>query len=90
MAHGQQVVKRGSYMKKAVKRLKEYDHIEFDADKIIASMNRLQGSRRKPTSVALEEETIKDLKRISAKKGIPYQVLMRFLITEGLARLKMN
>lgn len=75
-------------MKKYAKRLKEYEKIEFDADAIIAGMRRLQGARRKPTSIALEEDLLKELKEVAHKKGVPYQVLMRLLIADGLKRLK--
>ncbi|MBT4762735.1 MAG: hypothetical protein HOO06_13640 [Bdellovibrionaceae bacterium] len=75
-------------MKKSVKRLKTYDRIDFDPKEIIAGMKRLKGARRKPTSIALEEDILKELKSLADKKGLPYQVLMRLLITEGLKRLK--
>lgn len=75
-------------MKKYAKRLKEYDKIEFDAAEIISGMRRLKGARRKPTSIALEEDLLNELKKFADKKGIPYQVLMRLLITDGLKRLK--
>lgn len=75
-------------MKKYAKRLKEYDKIEFDAQAIIAGMSRLKGARRKPTSIALEEAVLDELKEIAERKGVPYQVLMRLLIVEGLKRLK--
>ena len=75
-------------MKKYAKRLKEYEKIEFDTDAIIAGMRRLQGARRKPTSIALEEDLLKELKDVAHKKGVPYQVLMRLLIADGLKRLK--
>lgn len=85
---GQRAAKNGGFMKRYAKRLKEYDRIEFDADEIIAGMSRLKGARRKPTSIALEEELLAELKMVAAKKGVPYQVLMRLLIAEGLKRLK--
>ncbi len=75
-------------MKKHVKRLKEYEKVDFDPREIIEGMSRLKGARRKPTSVALEEELLKELKTIALKKGVPYQVLMRLLIADGLKRLK--
>ena len=75
-------------MKKYAKRLKEYDKIEFDPAVIIAGMRRLKGARRKPTSIALEEALLNELKEFADKKGVPYQVLMRLLITDGLKRLK--
>ena len=80
--------KKGSSLKKSVKRLKSYDRIEFDSKEIIAGMSRLKGARRKPTSIALEEALLKELKAVAGKKGVPYQVLMRLLITDGLKRLK--
>jgi len=75
-------------MKKSVKRLKKYDSIEFDVKEILAGMSRLKGARRKPTSIALEEVLLKELKVVAEKQGVPYQVLMRLLISEGLKRLK--
>lgn len=75
-------------MKKSVKRLKGYDRIGFDSKEIIAGMSRLKEARRKPTSIALEEELLKELKEIAGKRGVPYQVLMRLLITDGVKRLK--
>jgi uncharacterized DUF497 family protein len=80
--------KERGYMKKSVKRLKTYDRIEFDTKEIIAGLSRLKGARRKPTSIALEEEMLKELKEIAEAKGIPYQVLMRLLIADGLKKLK--
>lgn len=75
-------------MTKYAKRLKAYDKIEFDTKAIIAGMRRLRGARRKPTSIALEEELLKELKRLADKRGLPYQILMRLLIAEGVRRLK--
>lgn len=75
-------------MKKYAKQLKEYEKIEFDTAAIIAGMRRLKGARRKPTSIALEEDLLSELKEFADKKGVPYQVLMRLLIADGLRRLK--
>ena len=77
-------------MKKSyAKSRKEYSQpFELDAEKIMAAMKRFKDSRKKPTSVALDETTIKDLKAIAEKKGIPYQVLIRVFILDGLDRLK--
>ena len=75
-------------MKKYAKRLKAYDKIEFNTKEVIAGVRRLKGARRKPTSIALEEELLKELKKLAHKRGIPYQVLMRLLIAEGIKRLK--
>lgn len=75
-------------MKKYAKRLKEYENIDFDAKEIIAGMSRLKGVRRKPTSIALEEELLLELKAIAHDRGLPYQVLMRLLIADGVRRIK--
>jgi len=75
-------------MKKYAKRLKAYDRIEFDTQEIIAGMSRLKGARRKPTSIALEEDTLKEVKNLAQEQGIPYQVLMRLLIINGIKNLK--
>jgi len=75
-------------MKRYAKKSKAYERIEFDSEAIIAGMRRLKGQRRKPTSIALEEDLLKELKSIADKRGVPYQVLMRLLISEGVARLK--
>ena len=75
-------------MKKYAKQSKSYHRIDFDPKEIIAGMSRLKGSQRKPTSVALEEELIDALKSLANKRGVPYQVLMRLLIADGIKRLK--
>jgi predicted DNA binding CopG/RHH family protein len=75
-------------MKKYAKQSKSYEKVDFDPKEIIAGMNRLKGTRRKPTSVALEEELIDELKSLANKRGVPYQVLMRLLLTDGIKRLK--
>ena len=72
-----------------VKSLKEYDEpFELDAEKILAAMKRFKDSRKKPTSVALDETTILELKKVAAKQGIRYQVLIRVFIIDGLDRVK--
>jgi len=75
-------------MKKYAKRSKNYDRIDFDIQQVIEGMSRLKGERRKPTSVALEEKLLKELKSEAHKRGIPYQVLMRLLISNGIKQLK--
>ena len=77
-------------MKKTyVKSLKEYDApFELDSKRILAAMKRYKDSKKKPTSVALDERTIQDLKKVAEKQGIPYQVLIRVFILDGLDRLK--
>jgi len=77
-------------MKKSyAKRLPEYDQeFEIDAKKILAAMKRFKESPKKPTSVALDETTIQELKAVAETQGIPYQVLIRVFILDGLDRLK--
>jgi predicted DNA binding CopG/RHH family protein len=72
-----------------VKSLKEYDKpFEIEADKILAAMRRYKDAKKKPTSVALDETTIRELREAAGKQGIPYQVLIRVFILDGLQRLK--
>ena len=77
-------------MKKSyAKSLKEYDqNFELDAKKILAAMKRFKESPKKPTSVALDETTIQEFKALAEIQGIPYQVLIRVFILDGLDRLK--
>ncbi|OFZ45905.1 MAG: hypothetical protein A2381_19425 [Bdellovibrionales bacterium RIFOXYB1_FULL_37_110] len=77
-------------MKKSyAKSLKEYDQeYNLDAKKILTAMKRYKDSPKKPTSVALDEKTIQELKAIAETQGIPYQVLIRVFILDGLERLK--
>ncbi len=56
----------------------------FERKKILASAKRLKKSRKLPTSIALEESTINELKALAAWRGVPYQVLMRMFILDGL------
>lgn len=77
-------------MKKSyVKSLKQYDNESpLDSKKILAAMKRYKESPKKPTSVALDERTIQELKAQAELHGIPYQVLIRVFILDGLERLK--
>lgn len=77
-------------MKKAyAKSLKEYEGtVTLEASKILEAMKRYKHSRKRPTSVALDDATISELKQIADKQGIPYQVLIRVFILDGLERLK--
>ena len=72
---------------KHAKSLKEYRATsEFDAEKILAAAKRLKKKRKLPTSVALEEHTIRELKAVAHWRGVPYQVLMRMFILDGLRK----
>ena len=75
-------------MKKQAKNSTIYKKIDFDAKDIILGMQRLKGERRKQTSIALEDSLLKELKKIANKKDIPYQILIRLLIADGIKRMK--
>ena len=77
-------------MKKSyAKSLKDYESESLlDSKKILAAMKRYKESPKKPTSVALDETTIQELKAVAEIQGIPYQVLIRVFILDGLDRLK--
>lgn len=66
--------------------LPEYDHVEYDREAVLKDREKLR--RKMPTSVTLAPAVVKELKALAEKKGIPYQVLMRSLIMEGLERMK--
>jgi predicted DNA binding CopG/RHH family protein len=71
------------------KSLKEYDKpVELEASKILAAMKRHKNLRKRPTSVALDDATITELKHTAEKQGIPYQILIRVFILDGLERLR--
>jgi predicted DNA binding CopG/RHH family protein len=71
--------------KRYAKSLPEYDEVEFDEEVVL---NSRKIHRKMPTSVSLPPEIVEELKKVAIKKGIPYQVLMRSFIIEGLQRLK--
>lgn len=71
-----------------VRSKKEYEETSLlDAERILEAMKRVKG-RRKPTSVALEESVIKELKQVGKDLNIPYQVLVRLFVLDGLKRIK--
>ena len=75
--------------KSYVRSQKEYEGaFLLDSDQILRAMKRYRNSRKKPTSVALDETTIVELRELADKHGIPYQVLIRVFILDGLKRLK--
>ena len=77
-------------MKKSyVKSLDEYDkQFKLDAERILETMKRYRKAPKQPTSVALDKRTIQELKNVALKQCIPYQVLIRVFILDGLDRLK--
>lgn len=56
----------------------------FERKKILAAAKRLKKGRKLPTNIALEESTINELKALAEWRGVPYQVLMRMFILDGL------
>lgn len=72
--------------KKYIKSEAGYDSIEFEKDKVVEGAKKIK--RKMPTSISLNPETVDELKMIAEKKGIPYQVLMRSFILDGLDRIK--
>jgi len=71
---------------KVIKSKPEYDEIEFDVKKSKEAQSRIR--RKMPTSISLSPEIVEELKALAEKKGIPYQVLMRSFVLEGLQKMK--
>ncbi len=67
---------------------KSYETIEIDAKAIKKAYDKRKKTKKFPTSISLSEDTVAELKVIAAKKGLPYQTLMRMLIVEGLEKLR--
>jgi predicted DNA binding CopG/RHH family protein len=67
---------------------KSYETIEIDAKAIKKAYDKRKKTKKFPTSISLPEDTVAELKVIAAKKGLPYQTLMRMLIVEGLEKLR--
>ena len=65
-----------------------YDKVTYDRAKVRATARRLKKGRKLPTSVALDPAVIRTLRDQAQERGLPYQVLMRMLIVEGLRKLK--
>lgn len=72
--------------RKVIKSKKVYKKVEFDVIKSKEAQSKIK--RKMPTSISLSPEVVDELKEIAKKKGIPYQVLMRSFILEGLDKLK--
>ena len=72
-----------------VKNEKGYEKgVSFDAKKIKAAYKKIKTARKHPTSINLSEEAVAELKTLAAKRGLPYQTLMRMLVMDGIERLK--
>jgi predicted DNA binding CopG/RHH family protein len=71
--------------KKFIKSSDEYENVEFDKE-AVKKVRKI--GRKMPTSVSLPPEIVEELKALANDKGIPYQVLMRSFIIEGLNNMK--
>ena len=65
-----------------------YDQVTYDHAHVRAIARRLKKVRKPTTSIALDPALIQELRREAIERGIPYQVLMRTLIVDGLRNLK--
>ena len=76
-------MKNKGYVKNHPTDSESYKEIIFEEDKSLRDRkDRLK--KKRPTSIALDEETISRLKELALERGIPYQVLMRSYILKGL------
>jgi predicted DNA binding CopG/RHH family protein len=64
-----------------------YKKVVFEQEKTLVG-RELRRLKKRPTSIALDEETIEQLKELALEKGIPYQVLMRSYIIQGIKKDK--
>lgn len=60
-----------------------YKETTWEENKVKANRDEKRKKLR-PTSIALNEDTVAQLKRIAEERGIPYQVLMRSYILKGI------
>ncbi len=65
-----------------------HEKVTYDRKKVRGVALRLKSARMQPISVALSPGVILELKREAEERGLPYQVLMRMLIVDGLKRLR--
>ena len=79
-------------MKKSyVKLVNEYKKSDtLDSESILKAIKRFKESPKKSTSISLDETTTQELKKIALNQGLPYQVLMRVFILEGLKKYKVK
>jgi hypothetical protein len=71
-----------------VKNEKGYRKVKFNAKAIKDAYSKAKTKKKHPTSVNLPEEVVTELKALALKMDVPYQTLMRRLIVEGLAKLR--
>jgi hypothetical protein len=66
----------------------EYEKVVYNRSRVRQAARRIKKARKQPTSVALDPAVIRQLRKAAAARDIPYQVLMRMLIVQGLRKLK--
>ena len=71
-----------------VKNEKGYENAKFNAKAVKEAYSKAKNKKKHPTSVNLPEEVITELKALALKMDVPYQTLMRRLIIEGIAKLR--
>ena len=71
-----------------VKNEKGYGNVKFNAKAVKEAYSKAKNKKKHPTSVNLPEEVITELKALALKMDVPYQTLMRRLIIEGIAKLR--
>ncbi len=71
-----------------VKNEKGYGKVRFNAKAVKDAYSKAKAKKKHPTSVNLPEEVVTELKALALKMDVPYQTLMRRLIVEGLAKLR--
>ena len=71
-----------------VKNEKGYGSVKFNAKAVKEAYSKAKNKKKHPTSVNLPEEVITELKALALKMDVPYQTLMRRLIIEGIAKLR--
>jgi len=65
-----------------------YEKVTYNRRKVRQAARRLKKSRKRPTSVALDPAVIRRLRKAAEHRDVPYQVLMRMLIVQGLQKLE--
>jgi hypothetical protein len=80
-------------MPKYVKNEKGYEKsVEADWKAVKLGLKKARigvgGTKKVPTSVALDPRFVAELKKEALARAVPYQILMRMFIVEGFQRLK--
>ena len=65
-----------------------YEKVSYNRAKVQRTARRLKTARKQPTSIALDPAVIRRLRKEAEARDVPYQVLMRMLIVQGLRNLE--